>query len=238
MSPQSNSIGFLYLDQNGLLMFTSTMPAVLQFAFPPDVVRDLEVINKQLLQNELQNLIKANNIQPSRFVIALSENVLFEKPFHDSKSPDTQKEIQEFLDNMPFEHTATIIFENAESKLIATNRDLYQTLSHLFEQEGSVVDYIFPSYVLGVDVNQALAMTKDRLSEIYRRAPSIRQYSFLTDTTQQPQGHAEQKADSPQAKKEDGKGEKTSNTRTFVLVGVFVLLLVVLAVAAFLSFRK
>ncbi len=236
MSPQTNSLGFLYLDQNGLLLYTTGTSAVIQFAFPIDLVRDLEVINKELLQKEIRTLIKNNNLAPARYIIALSENVLFEKPFHDSKSLETQKEIQEFLDNMPFEHTTTIIFENAESKLIATNKDLYQSLVRILQQEGSVVEYILPSYVLGVDVTRALSMTKELLLEVHRKAPSLRQYSFLTDAIASPQNHQAEalKPSGVQVEKKSDPEKK----RIFLLVGVFVFLLAILGIVILITFRK
>jgi hypothetical protein len=235
MSPQANNLGFIYIDQNGLLVFTTTTPSVLQFPFPQDIVRDLEIINKDLLQKEIEKLIKDNALQPSRYVFALSGNLLFEKPFLDSKTPDSQKEIQSFLDNIPFEHTATIIFENAESKLIATNKDLYQTLARLLEHQGSVVEYILPAYVLGVDVNQALAMTQPVLSDLHRRAPTLKQYSFFTDVLTSAQKTTDQAASSgKKQEKQDGKKEKK---KTLILIGVFIVLLLILGVVAFFSFR-
>lgn len=237
MSPQSG-VGFLYLDQNGFLLYTSTTPAVVQFAFPQDIIRDLEIINRDLLQAELTKFFKVNSLQPARYIFALSPNLLFEKPFSDSKSSQTEKEIEQFLDNMPFEHTATIIFENAESKLIATNKDLYQTIVKIFGQFGCVVEYILPSYVLGIDVNQALVMNPQMLSDMYHRAASLRQYSFLTDTAQPVLKKPEQAKQVPDksvvAKPEAEKAHK----RLLILVGTFVLLLLVLGVVVFLSFRQ
>jgi hypothetical protein len=237
MSPQGNSIGFLYIDQNGILLFTSTTPAVIQFPFPPDIVRDLEIIDKDLLKNEMENVIKNNTLQPTRYIFALSENVLFEKPFQDSKSTQTEKDIQEFLDNMPFERTATIIFENAISKIIATNKDLYQTVARILAEHGSVVEYIFPSYIIGIDVNQALAMTQPILMDIHRRAPSLRQYSFLTDPGVNAQPVATQQ-DKGVEKADSNHLRSKQNKRILLLVGVFVLLLGILAAVYFMSQGK
>lgn len=236
MSPQANSFGFVYIDQNGMLLFTSTTPAVITFPFPQDIVRDLEIINKDLLQKEMLKLFTENALHPARYIFALSGNLLFEKPFTDSKTPESQKEIQSFLENIPFEHTATIIFENAESKLIATNKDIFQTLARIFEQQGSVVEYIMPAYVLGIDVNQALAMTQSLLSDIHRKAPSLRQYSFFTDILPSAQ---KSPAESKKEDKKEGKeGDKKSNKRTLVLVASFIVLLLILIVVVFFSVRS
>lgn len=235
MSPQANGLGFLYIDQNGILLFTSTTPAVIQFQFPQDIVRDLEIISKDLLQKEILKLIKDNALLPSKYVFVLSGNLLFEKPFVDSKTPDSQKEIQSFLDNIPFEHTATIIFENAESKLIATNKDLYQSLARILEQQGSIVEYIFPAYILGIDVNQALVMTQPLLSDVHRKAPTFKQFSFFTDVLTPAQKSVEK--DNRQEKKQEKRDDKKGNKRTVLLIGVFLALLLILGVFAFLSFR-
>jgi len=236
MSPQANNLGFLYIDQNGMLLYTTTTPAVITFPFPQDIVRDLEIINKDLLQKEMIKIIKDNALQPSRYIFALSGNLLFEKPFQDSKTPESQKEIQSFLDNIPFEHTSTIIFENAESKLIATNKDIYQTFSRIFEQQGSTVEYILPAYVLGVDVNQALAMTQPLLSDLHRRAPSLRQYSFFTDVVRPPHKNPDQ--EKKDGKKTDTEESKLSKKRSVILAGVFLLLLLMLGIVAFFSLRS
>lgn len=236
MSPQANNLGFLYIDQNGMLLYTTTTPTVITFPFPQDIVRDLEIINKELLQKEMAKIVKDNSLQPSRYVFALSGNLLFEKPFQDSKTPESQKEIQSFLENIPFEHTATIIFENAESKLIATNKDIYQTFSRILEQQGNTVEYILPAYVLGIDVNQALAMTQPLLADLHRRAPSLRQYSFFTDVVRPQQKDPDQtKKD---GKKPDAEADKNTKKRSIVLVGVFIVLILILGIVAFFSFRQ
>lgn len=239
MNPQVNGLGFCYIDQNGLLLFTSTTPSVIQFPFPQDIVRDLEIINKELLRTTLEALFKSNSLSPARYIFVLSSNLLYEKPFKDPKSEQTQKEIQDFLDNVPFEHTGTIIFESSESKMIATNKELYQTLGRIMETSGSSVECIIPAYILGVDVNQALAMNTQLLSELFHKATSLRQYSFLTDITPQARNTEKPKVvDEKSQEKEKETVEKKSNMRVFVLAGVFVLLLIVLGVLLFSTMGK
>lgn len=236
MSPQGNNLGFLFIDQNGLLLFTTTTPAVITFSFPQEIVRDLEIINKDLLQKELIKLIKDNSLKPSRYIFVLSGNLLFEKPFVDSKTPESQKEVQSFLDNIPFEHTATVISENAESKLIATNKDIYQSLARIFEQQGSVVEYILPANILNIDVNQALAMTHSLLADIHRKAPTLRQFSFMTDILPAVQKNPEKS--NKQDEKKEKQGDKKGNKRTLVLIGLFVVMILILIVVAFFAFRQ
>ncbi|MBI2442796.1 MAG: hypothetical protein HYV40_02720 [Candidatus Levybacteria bacterium] len=237
MSPTANNLGFLYLDQNGMLIYMTTTPTVIQFPFPLDIVRDLEIINKDLLQKEVNELFKNNAIPPTRFILALSPNLLFEKVFTNAKDPQAQADIQQFLDNIPFERTGTIIFENAESKLIATNKDLYQTLTKIIQELGSVVEYIMPAYVLGIDVNQALSMNQAVLNDIHRKAPSLRQYSFLVESpainpkasdTRIPNSSTNKPSEKPQ--------ENGDKKRLFLLLGIFVILILILAIVAYLSF--
>lgn len=237
--------GILFLDRNGFLLFSDSINRVVQFNFPPNVVRDLEIIDHDQLAILIDTFFKQAGLAPFQLVILLSNNLLFEKVFTTPQDEKSQKDLELFMDNLPFEHVGSIIFTQNESKFIATNKDLYQGISKSFEKLSCVVAAIVPAFVIGLDINQMVQITPSLASDTYRRAVSLRQYSFLIDKPKAQMKPIEKsKSDDIQKIPGDsddyvqpdagqGKKEEKNNTRLFLLIGVFVVLIVLLIVAIF-----
>lgn len=236
-----NYTGIVFLDRNGFLLFSDSIGQVLQFNFPPTVVRDLEIINRDQLDAMIAGFFKQSGLVPFQIAILLSDNLLFEKIFTVPQDEKGQKELELFMDNLPFEHVGSIIFTDSESKFIATNKELYRGISSSFEKLSCTVNAIVPAFVVGFDINQMVQVTPQVASDIYRKAASLRQFSFLTD-------HAKISAPTKEEGKKDvkptsddhvdsfdsqqeNKGEKKVNTRLFVLIGLFGLMIVFLVIA-------
>jgi hypothetical protein len=232
MNQNINGFGIIYVDVSGMLIYATQMDAVAQFAFSPDVFLDLEFINKEAFISQVGALFQAQNIQPCKILIVLSQNLLFEKEFKSPMTAEQEKDMQLFLDNVPFEHASSIIFENDESKIIATNKDIYQVIAKAFEMQHCIVEYIIPAFIFPIDINRMLSMSQQELITTYRRAQSFKQYSFLTDISLQRQGAKKQNVQSNQPERSNDKqaGKKVKNRSLFILIGVFILLLMILGV--------
>jgi len=231
-------ISIIFVDRNGFLLFSDSINRVLQFNFAPNVIKDLEVINNDELTAQIATFFSQAKLQQFQAVMLLSENLLFEKVFTSPQDEYQKKEMDMFLDNLPFEHVGSIIFANAESKFIATNKDLYGSLKSAFEKQKCTVDSIVPAFIVEINLNQMVSLTKSEAFAIFRKATTLKQYSFLTETpykdSQTEAKQRESTRDISQPPQVATKEKKSFvSPRVILLIGVFVVLLVILAVVAY-----
>lgn len=238
----------LFIDRNGFSVFQDTQSNIPKFNFTPDIVANLDIVNKEQLVSLIATFIQINKILPSSIAVILSDNVIYTKDLTSSlqkpsmpnqvlQNPtssiysignENKEEIQNFLDNIPFEETlARVIKTDKISSIVAVNKDLVMTIANAFVNKGSVIDAVIPGFLYGSSVNFASGLTWENIQAISNESEIIRVGNLLTDqqkVTSLQNLEGEQKA--PQAARE----QKPQNLRQYILIGVFVTLLVILAV--------
>lgn len=224
----------IYLDRNGFILYQDSLSNILQFPFSQDLVRDLEVINREQLIYLIRTFIQKNNIVPSALVIVLSDSVVFQKeiPIQTATSRLWSKELQEreiqnFLENIPFEDIlAKIIKRGSATRLVSVNKDLVDTLIYAFRSQGSIVESIVPSLVYEDSIDLSHGLTMGIAKAVLRRGELLRQANLLTG---QQTINATLNPDASQSPKE----EKPKNMKLYLLIAIFVTLLIILGVVYF-----
>src|SRR6266446_5267965 len=79
MAKKENAI--ILLDRNALSYCTRRNQVPIVWKYPPDVVRDLEILNKDQLRTQLAAFIDTSKIPPSDVIILLTDAMLFIKDF-------------------------------------------------------------------------------------------------------------------------------------------------------------
>lgn len=214
--------GVIYLDRIYFDYFDNNLSTSIRFDFSPYVI-NLEIINREELQNQLRLFIENNKLLPSNIVVVLSENVLFVKGIAEG-TEDIEGEIDKFSDNVPFEKVNAKSYKvDSGTLLVATNKDLYTSLQEVFEKKNFHFEAIIPIYNAGIstpDPNYGFdpAAAKTIISNL----DALRTSSFEMETTQiMPKPKEVQ-----QAKEKDKKN-------TYMLLGVFGFLMIVLVIVAF-----
>ncbi len=159
-------------------MCTPASPQPIMFKFTPEMVKDMDVVNLQLLNTNLKNFVSANKLKPSSLVIILDSSVYFEKDFPGPNVPPSQ-EMEDFIDTIPFSASSAKLFRSGTGfKQIVINRDLYESLKKSFEELGFAVSAVVPSFVLGPeDSNREITAETCRL--IYHKMDQIMADSFI-----------------------------------------------------------
>lgn len=231
----------IYLDRNGFILYQDSLASLFQFSFLPDVVRDLEVINKEKLISFINSFIQTTKIIQSSLVVVLSDSVIFQKTLvagsqaaqavsqTDNNTGELQeKEIQNFLENIPFEDIlAKQVKTTLGIMLVAVNKELVETITDPFKKYGCFIAAIVPSFIYGETVNFAsTGLTYDTAQAVLQKGELLKQGNLLTG----------QEAINPPQSLEDNKEqekEKPKNIRQYVLVGIFIVLLIILGIAYF-----
>jgi len=215
----------LFVDRSGFSVFQDTLPNIAKFNFTLDVVA---------------NFIQINKIVPSSLAVILSDNVIYTKDLSSLQKPapsqplglevqenidkEHKEEIQNFLENIPFEEILAKVIKTGEGgRIVAVNRDLVMTIANAFVDKGSIIEAIIPSFLYGPSVNFTLGLTQNNVQAILEGSEIVRVGNLLTD---------QQKVSSQQSLEEETKEKekKPQNLRQYILIGVFVTLLIIFVV--------
>ena len=220
----------LFLDRSGFSVFQDTMADIAKFNFTPDIVANLDVVNKEQFSTLITTFIQINKIVPSSLALVLSDNIIYEKDIQALNSEtqenidkEHKEEIQEFLEDIPFEEVLAKVIKIGVPRIVAVNKDLVMTIADVFVNKGSVLEAIIPSFMYGPNVNFAAGLTQNNIQAILEGSEILKTGNLLTD---QQRITSVQGLETEQKEKE----KKPQNLRLYILVGVFVTLLVILAV--------
>lgn len=225
----------LFIDRNGFSVFQDTLTNIPKFNFTPDLVSNLDVIDKEQFTSLIATFIQVNKIAPSSLAVILSDSVIYikdlvspaQKPIS-NQALEHKDEIQNFLENIPFEEVlAKVIKAGNINRIVAVNKDLVMAISDAFTNKGSVMEAITPSFMYGQNANFTLGLTLDSVRIILGSVETLRSGNLLTDQEEiTPSQNLESELKNPPA----NDVEKPRNLRQYMLVGIFVALLVILAV--------
>jgi hypothetical protein len=224
----------LFIDRNGFSIYQDILTDIPKFNFTPDLVSNLDVVNKEQFASLIATFIQINKIIPSSLAVILSENVVYEKNLIDPLQ-SSKEEIQNFLGNIPFEEVlAKVIKTDKTSRIVAVNKDLVTAIIDAFVGKGSIVEAITPSFIYGQSANFTAGLTSDNIRVILENAEILRSGNLLTDQEKMilSQNLESELKNPPAGAKLDltNEAKKPQNLRQYILVGVFVTLLVILAV--------
>lgn len=225
----------LFIDRSGFSVYQDTLVNIPKFNFTPDLINNLDVVNKERFISLIATFIQINKIVPSVLAVILSDSVIYtkdlavstQKPIPDQSS-EHKGEIQNFLENVPFEEVlAKVIKAGSADRITAVNRDLVMTIMNTFTSKGSVVEAVAPGFIFGQGANFMSGLTLDNVRIILENAETLKLGNLLTN---------QEEIIPPQSLKKESEVslpngvKKPQNFRQYMLVGVFVTLLVILAV--------
>lgn len=205
----------VYVERNRLHLVGSSLQSPVVWDIPPNLVSDIEVLNSQGFQDMIKARLLEQKLQPSPLALILSPDIYYEKDIDPLQPP------QAFLEAVPFEHLASATFSfEKKSKLIATNQDLLESITHAFESAGFMIAAIVPIFLLkqfgiepahGLDAKSGEAMLKNfealKPYSLFSHHEVFSQQSETTQNTSQP---------------------KSGSKRAIILVVIFVVLISIL----------
>jgi len=240
----------LFIDRFGFSVYQDTLVGIPKFNFTPDLVANLDVINKEQFVTLIVTFMQINKIIPSSLAVILSDNVIFVKDLvapvqktvptqglkEDSgDDKDNKDEVQNFLEDIPFEEVlAKVIKIGNTNRVVAVNKDLVMAIVDAFTSNKSVVEAITPSFIFGQNANFTAGLTLNNARIVLEDIETLKLGNLLTDQEKIvfPQ-NLESKPESPLAdiKPDLTNGAKTPQSlRQYILIGVFITLLIILAV--------
>ncbi len=155
--------GVLYILKEKFDLYTNALPTILSFPFTNTTVKDLTVINKELLQKNINEFITSNTIPPTNLIIVIGDN---------AASIDEQA---------PFDHVISKKITTQQSEhIFTTNPDLYTIVKEAFEIHGFAIEFVLPGIVFSNTISQQETLTFENATTIFQEALTMQQYNLLT----------------------------------------------------------
>ena len=168
------------LDRDKLVFCDNLSGTTFAFAYPPGAFKDMEVLNREELDTKLRTFITDKKLSPTNLVFVLSPTVYFSKDLPHLSEEERTNQTHKFLDMVPFSSVSSKMFHlGNDYKLVAINRDFYDTIRRTFELLGFSVQAVIPSFILGsMGVKDSFDIEACRV--ILKRMDYVLENSFLT----------------------------------------------------------
>ena len=217
--------GIIYIEPSRLLFYSASVNKVLFQDFPPDTVSDLDIQNKDKF-TQILNFFIQNALQKTQYELTLvfSQQNTFEKVLIPTLSKDIDVLFSEFTSLVPFEEVLSRIYkENKSVKAYAVNKTFYELLADCFAKSGSTINLVLPVSII-VEKSPELSKNLD-LPTIATKVESLKAYNMVEYYSLSSSDQSQQS--------EPGKNK---NKRTYMLLGVFAILLVIMLIFAYSTF--
>lgn len=250
--------GVIYLQKDRFQFYLPQFASVLEFRFVPEMVRDGDVFNSELIENVVKLFVTNSKIPPSDLIIVLADNISFLKditppaPQPQPKTPgqplqtvktdmakeELDEEVKRFITHVPFE---TVISKSIPIKngvrVFATNQELFDVVKKAFEKLGFMIEGVFPGVFYGNNLSAKPVMDAPTANFFLSRVNLVRQYNLLEQKIFVPESKsAKEEEQEPVVFDEDPSA--VSKKRMPLLLGVFGLLIVVLVVVIAMNFNQ
>jgi len=221
-------LGIIYISREGFQIYAPGIQSILDFKFVPEIVRDLDIINKELLYNLLKLFISNNNIPKCSLIIVIADSASIIKDF--IASDQTKEQAIEFLEHIPFEEVSSksISIENG-IRAYGTNKELYELIKDAFIHEKFEVLMVLPAIAIGPEVSTRTTLDIDTINIIIEKEPLLKEFDLLKQPILpfRPEKNITDTIETTDSVKEE---KKSNNKRTILLATVFFVLIIVLVI--------
>ena len=220
--------GILYLAKNGLALYSEKTKGIFQLNFRPEVVKDLEITNRDQLNLNIKSFIDSNKIIPFPLIMIVSHKMFFEKDFPPLSKEQQVIETQKFLDNIPFEVIVSTAFGTEKSyKIVAANGHFIEGVRKAFEALGFAINIAIPAIAFG---NIGEELNQVTIKIIFSKYPALKQYNLLKN---EPEASSQSSQKESEKEVKDVESESKTNKKNLIAIAIFVLLIIILSIIVF-----
>ncbi len=177
-----NNPVILYLKNNQIDVYKKGFERV-SITIPETAIQNQEVKDVNQLEQAIASFIQQSKIGKPQAILVLSENVYYHRIIPASDQENEQHEIQQFLDQIPFEKpslAAKIIQNKTEIMILAANKNYFYEVKNIFEKYGWRIDIVAPSGLFGNFTDGQL--TQDDIVAILNDRSDLKTGNFLVAT--------------------------------------------------------
>lgn len=219
----------LYIERNSIYYYGGDTKQPLSVGVTAAALADNELISHSTLTTQLQNFFTASKVVPNSTVIFFSSKSCFQKAIPGNLKPEQELSLKNsFLDQVPFNHVLekTYTASNNTQVVVAVNKDLAYFLRDVLLKSKFQVEGIVPGFALFGD--QQNNFNINIAQEIIKHFSLLQKVSFPI---------FEQESQIQQEFSSNSEDNKESNSRLYIMIAVFAVLIVIL-VAVYAISRK
>lgn len=162
----------IWFTKDGFVFFIEGLPSLLTFAFTPDTVKYLDVLDEIKFLAQLEAFLVQNKIDSVAAYFIVDQNASIENYF----VKNNEKVLTDFLENIPYEDVISKISEKGDSMhAIGFNGAFYQLLNSALDKHNSLIEAVLP-YILMPETK----LTLQNGLTILKKATSLRTESMVT----------------------------------------------------------
>lgn len=211
----------LFLTNGKLYIYAGD--GIINLDFPPEIVFDMDVKNREALVNLMGTFVQNNKLTPAQIFFVLSETVCFSKDFAVKDPANTTKvdvDAQKFIDAVPFNNVISKVYKTAAVvRVVCANQDLIDSILDVFTARGFGLTALVPANIYH-NFGHEIQLSPDFAKVIIRDRQIATAGSMV---------NAEPKTDEHEISATKAQG-KPVGWRLYILIGVFVLGLIILGV--------
>lgn len=153
---------------------------IIRINFSTDSIRDLEIKNDNLAKQELSAALKLYNLNPLELIVILAPELVFQKQLSGPTAGEQEKEVQDFLNFVPFEKPLSRIYTiEGLSFLLATNKQLLFSLKRMFEDEKHSVTAFVPLVIIDKPYNTTQELNPEFGEYMIKKYEELKQLTVL-----------------------------------------------------------
>ncbi|MFA5933456.1 MAG: hypothetical protein WCV81_04235 [Microgenomates group bacterium] len=140
----------IYLKRNSLEVYKGSEKTA-DVTYPFGAVRHLEIMDVDAFEKFIFGIFPQGNRGGQKITLVLSSDMVFQKVFPHNPAEE-QRQIQNFLEKIPFDPTQLEIKKIANEKdlaVVAITKNLYLPVKRILEKIGFTVETVVPASVLG-----------------------------------------------------------------------------------------
>lgn len=235
--------GVVYLQKDKLQVYSPYLASIVEFRFVPEVVRDLDIVNKNLLENLIKAFITNAKIPPGNLIFVLADNTYFIKDFVIPPTPTqpnstasvvpqvTMEQLQEsaeqYIEHVPYDSVVSKTFPLKNGlRVCAVNQEFFSHINNAFEKNGFTVISVLPGLIFGNNLTARPVLDAGLAQLALQKVGSFKQYDLLNQEVFIPE--SEKMIENKEEVEFEEQKNKPNKKRLYVMIGVFVVLLAVL----------
>jgi len=210
----------VFLGRNTVTFFTPKNNFAKALNIPETAVKDLEVVDPNLLGSEIRGFLEKEKISATRTIVIISDPISFTRDIPLSEENKKGILVQDFIDNIPLESPEVKVFkENELNKAVAVNPKYYEVIIESLTAKGFTIFGVVPAIVIP-EIRILPAITVDIAKKVIDNFGKIKYQNFVDVTLPAQQGVSQGIITK----------EKPKGPRIWLLLGIFGLMILILVV--------
>src|SRR3989344_4024077 len=230
----------LLLKRHSLEIYYKNSDKVMEIPFHSSADRHLEVVSRDEVVKTLVEAFKSASLGSQTAVIALSDQIVFERLISQKNSQDPQKELARFFADVPLDEThiaKKIIPLKGAVLALAANRQLYQLVvevAHEFEWKIKAVIPMTPFAKVAEDIQ----LTPEQVSQILKADDIFKEDNFLSESVLAVEIPSKKVKQEENEKEEGESGDEERRSRSSPIVASVIALFLLSLIAGSLLYYK